>query len=127
MRSPVVRFFLALVLAEAVPVIVLVAIVAVFGPREAAGANAFARQAGPWVGTIGGFVCALAGARWVGAAAASRALAWGTGLGLALAAVDVGVFLAMREPFAWIIAISNAGKVVAGAIGGLLAARAPGR
>lgn len=124
MRSPVVRFFLALVLAEAVPVIVLVAIVAAFGPREAAGANAFARQAGPWVGSIGGFVCALAGARWVGKADAARAVAWGAGLGLALAAVDVGVFLAMREPFAWIIAISNAGKVVAGAIGGLSVARA---
>ncbi len=123
MRSPTLRFFLALVLAELVPVLALVAVVAAFGPREAAGANAFARQAGPWVGSIGGFLCALAGGRWVAAVASTRAIAWGAGLGLALAVVDIGLLVAMREPFAPVIVTSNAGKVLAGALGGWLASR----
>jgi hypothetical protein len=107
--------------AAAVPVLVLVA--AVFGPADPDAARACAGRSGYQVGPVAGFVLCLGGG-WL----ASRRLAdghvlRGATLGAMVAVIDVAILVAGGARFRVILAMSNLGRIVAGASGGLLARR----
>jgi hypothetical protein len=124
MRQREVRIVVAAIAAEALGVLFLVIIVAIFGPHESGAAQAFAEQAGIWVGPISGFVLCVIGGYWVGSSNAGSPLLGGLALGIAAAALDVGIIFAAGAPFRMIFALSNIGRVVAGTTGGWLRSRA---
>lgn len=53
------RVIVSVLLGEVIPILVLVLFVALLGPSETGQAEAFARQAGAWVGPIAGAVALL--------------------------------------------------------------------
>ena len=55
--------------------------------------------------------------------AAGVELATGTAVGIVAASVDVAILAASRAPFQPLFIVSNAGRILAGGIGGWLAAR----
>lgn len=112
----------AVLLGEVIPIAVLVAIVAVFGPRDPDGASAFAQAAGAWVGPLAGALVVLLLSAWAGRAS-SRPILQGASIGLAVALLDAGILAATGAPFAMLFVLSNAGKVVAGTLGGGLSRR----
>ena len=50
------RILIAAVVAEVAAIVFLVVLVAIFGPGEAAVAQAFAERQGAWAGLLGGYV-----------------------------------------------------------------------
>lgn len=115
------RFLIAVFLAEAIPVALLVAVVAALGPSEAAEASAFAESVGAWLGPIAGAVCVFAFSYWV-AAASPKPLMAGLWVGVAVAALDGGILVASGVAFEWRYVAANMVRVVAGWVGGRLAA-----
>jgi carbon monoxide dehydrogenase subunit G len=120
---PAVSILLGGVLAEAAAILALVLIVALVGPADAAAARAYAEHLGQWVGPIGGAVASLVAALLVARGAAGVELATGTAVGVVAASVDVAILAATRAPFQPLFIVSNAGRILAGGIGGWLAAR----
>src|SRR6185295_361887 len=114
---------LAGVLAEVAAILALVLIVALIGPADAAAAQAYAERLGQWVGPIGGAAASLVAACLVARGAAGVELATGTAVGIVAASVDVAILAASRTPFQPLFIVSNAGRILAGGIGGWLAAR----
>jgi len=117
------RSIIAVLLGEALPILALVTLVAVAGPADPTEAGEFARRAGAWVGPVGGALAVL-GLSWWAGAKSSRPVLQGAGIGLAVAALDLGILYSSGEPFQWLFVLSNSGKVIAGILGGWLAARA---
>ncbi len=59
------RLLPAAIVAEIIPIVILVALVAIFGPGDAAEAEDFAASLGPWVGPLGGALATFLLAIWV--------------------------------------------------------------
>lgn len=117
------RILILAVAAEALAILSLVALVATLGPTDPEAAQQYAARLGRWVGPIAGFVfCVLGG--WLAArGAAARLVLHGLTLGAMVAAIDVLLLLASGSAFEWLFVASNAGRLVAGSIGGFLAGR----
>ena len=64
------------------------------------------------------------GALWVSRGLTSGHVLHGTLFGLLYALLDAAIIVAMQAPFAWLFVASDAGKLLAGIAGGLVAARA---
>jgi hypothetical protein len=111
------------VLIEAAAVLVLVAVVAVLGPADPEGAQAFAQRLGDWVGPIAGFVLCFGGGWFVSRTLTSGHVPRGLLLGALVAAIDVAILVASGSPFRWLFVVSNLGRLIAGALGGLVASR----
>lgn len=109
--------------AEVAAILVLVCLVAIFGPREASQAQVYAEKLGWWVGPIAGTILSFIGAFWVARQLASGQLVHGSLFGLLYSLIDVALIIAMQPPFEWVFVVSTAGKLIAGASGGLVAAR----
>ena len=124
MLIKIVKILLIAVAVEALAIIVLVLLVALFGPSDQVAAQAYAQRLGYWVGPIAGFILCVAGG-WLSARKfdTHQVLA-GLGLGAAVAAIDVGLLVASGVEFQPVFAVSNIGRLVAGAFGGFLASRA---
>ena len=118
MHIPIIRLILAVIAAELVPILLLVATVAALGPPELESAQHFAAVMGRWIGPIGGAVCAYLAAFGIGRLAPERALSDGVIVGLCLAALDGLILFASNANFEWIFVISNAGKIIAATFGG---------
>lgn len=119
------RLILGAIAAEIAAILALVCVVAIFGPNTAEAAQAYAQKAGRWVGPWAGALFSFIGAVWVGRSVESGKLIHGVLFGFLLALVDVVLLLAMRAPFEWVLVVSDAGKIIAGSIGGFVAARIP--
>ena len=117
------RIVVAAIATEVLAVLVLVLLVAALGPRDTAGAQAFAGRLGYWVGPIAGFGFCVLGGAWVARGLVRDHLANGLGLGLAAAALDVGILILSGAAFQPIFVASNLGRVIAGSLGGWLASR----
>ena len=123
-----IRIVLAVIVAEALPIVLLVLVVVVYSfvrPAEAATPEEFAPRAGNWVGPIGGFLATLLFAYWAARGAGQRQLAHGAAVGVGTALVDLGLGFLLGgagsiEP---VFFLSNTGRIVAGLIGGWLAGR----
>lgn len=118
-----VRLILGAIAAEFASIVVLIFLVAIFGPNEENAAQKYAEKLGQWVGPVGGAVFSFIGAFWICRSLTRGHLAHGVLFGLLVAAVDVSLLVAMRAPFEWLFVISDAGKVTTGVLAGLCAAR----
>ncbi len=118
MHIPLIRLILAVIAAEFVPILLLIAMVTAFGPPELAAAEHFAAQTGRWVGPIGGAACAYLAAYGIGRLAPERALSDGIIVGLCLVALDSIFLFAVDAPFEWLYVGSNSAKAAAATFGG---------
>jgi hypothetical protein len=101
------RVLIAAVIAEAVPIILLVVLVALFGPKDQAAAQAYAERLGQWVGPIAGtLMCFLVG-RWVARAATTRPVLHGSAVGLLSALIDSAILIASGAAFQWLFVASE--------------------
>ena len=119
-----IRLIAGAIAAEILAILVLVALVAIFGPKNQAEAEAYAQRLGQWVGPLAGVVLSFLGALWVSRGLTSGHLLHGFLFGLVYALVDVALLVAMQAPFMWLFVASDAGKVLAGVAGGFVAAKA---
>jgi hypothetical protein len=115
------------VTAEVLAILVLIIVVAIFGPKDQAQAQAYAEKLGQWVGPLAGVVLSFLGALWVSRGLDTGHLLHGFLFGLVYALVDVALLVAMQAPFMWLFVASDGGKVLAGLAGGLVAARSAAR
>ena len=106
---------------ESIAVLVLVLIVALLGPPDPTEAQAYAERLGYWVGPIAGFVLCLGGGWLVARGLTEGHVLRGLLLGTMVAAIDVAILVASGAGFQMIFALSNSGRLVAGALGGLMA------
>ena len=118
-----VRLLIGALLVEIGAIIVLVVFVAIFGPNEYHAAQVYAERIGLWVGPIAGAILTFIGALVVTRRLRQGRVLHGTLFGLCVVLVDVTILLAMKAPFEWIFVISDAGKLIAGYLGGVLSAR----
>ena len=109
--------------AELIPILVLVALVAMFGPSEQTQAEAYAARLGRWVGPLAGTVMCFVAAWWVARSERPLALRYGVTLGALTSVIDLGIIAASGEAFEWLFVASNAGRIFAGALGGVVAGR----
>src|SRR5271166_3208285 len=89
-----IRVVVAVILAELIPILLLVAIVAVYGvirQAESLSPNEFAPLAGTWVGPIGGFLATLLFAWWAARRAPKQRVVHGTAVGVGTALLDLGL------------------------------------
>jgi hypothetical protein len=119
------RFALGVIMAEAVPILLLVLAmlfvgIAIGGRPSQETASAW----GSWIGPIGGTLstCIVA---WMIARAGSNPVRVGIALGVAVALLDLGLTLIAVKgtPFRLLYAISALSRFAGGYVGGLLAAR----
>jgi hypothetical protein len=115
------KVIVAAVAAEALAIATLVVLVAVFGPRSAAAAQAYAERLGAWVGPIAGAVFCLLGGWWAARKLAAGQVLQGALVGFATALIDVAILIASGAPFQMLFVVSNLGRLLAGAAGGWLA------
>ena len=111
------RLIAAVVVGELVPILLLVGVVAIWGPSDASEADLFARRLGAWIGPMAGALTIFAVSWWAGSKSA-RPVLQGALIGLILAVLDVTILVAAGESFAWVFVLSNAAKVASGALGG---------
>ena len=119
------RLIPAAIVAELVPIVGLIAIVALFGPSDPAEAEAFATRLGPWVGPLGGALATFLLAIWVVRPLDAGHVLHGALLGLLVALLDAGLLIAGSTEFQWLFVVSGLGRIVAGSLGGYLASRRP--
>ncbi len=117
------RLFTGAIVAELVPILVLVALVAGFGPSEQALAEDYAARLGRWVGPVAGAVTCFVVGWWVARPDHSLGLQHGLALGALTAAIDLTLIVLSGAAFEWLFAASNAGRVLAGMLGGAAGAR----
>jgi len=122
------RIFAAVILAELLPILLLIAIVFVYGffrQTDSLSPKEFAPLAGNWVGPIGGFVATLLFAWWAARRAQAQRIAHGAAVGVATALLDfgLGILLAGAGAIQPLFFLSNGGRILAGLLGGWLAAR----
>ncbi len=104
-------------------ILILIALVATFGPSEPASAQAFAERLGRWVGPIGGALCSFLAAFYVARPLTSESKTNGVAVGGGLAVLDIVLLVASHAPFQWLFVVSNLGKILAGYIGGVASLR----
>ena len=109
------------ILAEVAAILILILIVAIFGPRDHAQAQAYAEKLGQWVRPLAGVVLSFLGALWVSRGLTSGHLLHGFLFGLIYALVDVALLVTMQAPFMWLFVASDGGRLLAGIAGGWVA------
>ena len=123
MQIRVGRILLTAIVVEVLAVLALVLLVVILGPSDQAAAEAYAKRLGFWVGPIAGFVFCLAGGWWVAKGLVVSHVRHGLALGAMVAAIDIAILVISGAEFHLVFAVSNGGRVVAGAIGGWFAGR----
>jgi hypothetical protein len=123
-----IRIAAAIFAAEALPVLALVAVVFVYGflrKTDSLSPEQFAPLAGNWVGPIGGFLATGGFAYWAARGSGHSALMHGIAVGVGTALLDFGIAYALvgKDAISILLLVSNTGRVIAGALGGGLAAR----
>ena len=120
------RIGLAVLAGEALPILLLVLLVMMYGALVrrpgAPTPEVFAQHAGLWVGPIAGAVVAFGAAWWAGRASRAPVLQ-AVVIGAGIAILDLTILTVMGEPFRLLFWLSNAVKVVAALLGGILVAR----
>ena len=104
------KLILGAVIAEIAGIVLLVFLVAIFGPREAEAAQVYAEKLGHWVGPLAGSIFGFLGAIWIGRSCAGRHILHGALFGLLLAFVDTVLLCSMRTPFEWVFVVSTSAR-----------------
>ncbi len=115
------RILGAAIVAEIIPIVLLVALVAIFGPSDAGEAQEYASRLGSWVGPLGGALATFLLALWVARPLVDSHVLHGALLGFLVALLDAGLLIAGSTGFQWLFVISGVGRIVAGTLGGYLA------
>ena len=108
---------------EIISVLVLVIMVAIFGPPDPEQAQAFAADLGYWVGPIAGFIFSFLGAYVITKNLSRSRIPNGILLGLLVAIVDVSILVGSDQGFEMIFLVSSTGRLVAGTLGAYVAER----
>ena len=118
------RIALATIAGELAPILLLVVVVLIYETRgvDAQTRQAFAERVGMWLGPIAGAIATF-GFGFLAARGTERPLLHGTLVGVAVALFDAVLTLATGAKFIPLFAASWAGRFLAGAAAGLLAAR----
>lgn len=106
---------------EIISVLILVILVAIFGPSDPQQAQEFAAELGYWVGPMAGFIFCFLGAYLLTKNLAQSRIPNGILLGLLVAIIDVSILLGSNAEFQLIFLVSNTGRIVAGSLGAYLA------
>lgn len=117
------RLILGALGVEVAAVLLLVILVAAFGPNNAEAARAFADRLGAWVGPVAGSLFTFIGACAIARRLSRDRFLHGVLFGVSVALLDVAILVATRAPFAWVFVFSNLLKLLAGYLGGVCAAR----
>jgi fructose-specific phosphotransferase system IIC component len=119
-----VRLAVAVIVAEIVPMAVLVVAVALLSRGSLEADQVLADELGAWIGPIGGFLMTFLMAWWAGRVTPGSAIRQGFIIGAILVLIDVSILLAMGvNPLQWLFLVSNGVKIAAGTLGGLVASR----
>ena len=118
------RITLATIAGELTPILLLVVVVLVYETRgvDPQTRQAFADRVGMWLGPIAGAIATFGFGLWA-ARGTDRPLLHGTLVGIAVALLDAVIIFASGSKFIPLFAASWAGKILAGVVAGLLAAR----
>ena len=118
------RIALATIAGELTPILLLVVVVLAYETRgvDAVTRQAFAERVGLWLGPIAGAIATFGFGYWA-ARNADRPLLHGTIVGVSVALLDAGIIVASGAKFIPVFAASWAGKIIAGVVAGMLAAR----
>lgn len=106
---------------ESGAILALFIVVAIFGPRDAAAAQAYAEKMGRWVGPLAGMVLCFFGGWIVARKATGSELLHGLLFGTLTALIDVALLIAMHAHFEPLFVVSDLAKVVAASAGGVCA------
>jgi hypothetical protein len=122
------RVVAAVIAAEVLPILALVAVVFVYSlikQPDSLPPDKFAPLAGNWVGPIGGFLATAAFAYWAAKRASRSAMAHGIAVGIGTALLDFSIayLLVGRDAVSGLLLASNSGRLIAGGLGGWLASR----
>ena len=124
------RVLTAIVAAELLPILLLVAIVVVYGlvsdesQPDTMTPEEFAPMAGNWVGPIGGFLATMLLSWWAARVIAERPLSHGIAVGVGTAMLDLSLGLLMGGgSMLALLILSNSGRILAGVLGGVIASR----
>jgi hypothetical protein len=123
MRIHWIKLIVGALAAEIAAILILVCLVAIFGPKEASAAQAYAEKLGRWVGPLAGTLLAFAGAFWVARPLATGHVVHGALFGFFMALIDVALLIGMKAPFEWVFLASNTGRFIAAIAGGACAAK----
>jgi hypothetical protein len=114
-------FLIGLLIAEIVPIAILIALVALFGPSEEQAAADYAAHLSRMVGPIGGTMMGFIVAARIGRKS-SAPVQQGLLLGVGLAILDAALLLIANAQFEWLLVFSNVLKILGSGTGGALAA-----
>jgi hypothetical protein len=117
------RIILAGVIAEIIPIVILVLIIAIMSTGDAGADQELAKRFGTFVGPIAGAATAFIFAIWVARPVKTGHLLHGFLLGLFIALLDASLLVAGSTEFQWLFVFSGLGRIVAGTLGGLVASR----
>lgn len=117
------RLIIASLAIEALAILVLILLVALFGPKENSAAQVYGERLGYWVGPIAGFILCLVGGYWVARGTSPLQIFNGLLLGIIVAGIDLGLLVVGGVTFQIIFVISNIGRILGGGVGGWLALR----
>ena len=118
-----IRLVVGALAAEIAGILVLVSLVAVFGPHEGKAAEAYAEKLGRWVGPLTGIAFGFLGAFLIARPLEKYQLLHGALFGCFQALVDAALLVATQTPFEWLFVVSNLGRIGAAVGGGLWAGR----
>lgn len=123
------RVLIAIVVAELLPILLLVAIVVVYAivsdqsQPESMKPDKFAPIAGNWAGPIGGFIATMCLSWWAARVVPKRAMSHGFAVGAGAAILDLGIAILIGGVISPLLVISNCGRIVAGVLGGIVASK----
>ncbi len=121
MQNHWLRILIAVIAAEAAPLLLLVALVTIFGPGTTAADMHFAQTLGQWVGPLGGALATLFMAYWALKPLSFNCIAYGALIGLLVAILDAGILVFSGTPFQWLFLAAWIGRLFAGIVGGAAA------
>ncbi len=110
-----------LVIAEIVPILVLVVLVFLFGPGDQQAATEYANRLGRMIGPIGGTTMGFIVAAKIGRKSTAP-VQQGLLLGAGLALLDALLLIVSGARFEWLFVLSNVLKILGSGTGGALAA-----
>jgi len=123
MRIRIGRIALISIAIEALAIVILVLLVAFFGPKESSAAQNYAERVGYWVGPIAGFILCFVGSYLVARGLSSSHILNGLILGFFVGAIDVSLLVLSDAAFQTVFVVSNVGRVIAAVLGAWLASR----
>ena len=118
------RITLATIAGELTPILLLVIVVLIYETRgvDAQTRQAFAERVGMLLGPIAGAISTF-GFGFLAARGTDRPLLHGALVGVAVAVLDAAIISVSGAKFIPLFAVSWSGKILAGVVAGLLAAR----